>query len=574
MILQKITLSNSEYSEMYVRGGVYKDGSLFIPEGEVASFDTYFNCFSHSLYKKYTSVDEIEFLCQINGKASVQLCTYDGEKEEAVASIEVEDGEGSICVKLDSLSDGSILYPVVTALSDATFVSGEYSYRASAQNEINCAAVICTYKREDSVKRNLEILSNCELSHIKKVFVIDNGQTLEKSELENDFVSILPNKNYGGTGGFTRGMIEAYEGEYSHVLLMDDDIVIFPEALERITAFASYLRPEYKNAHFSTAMLPLSKLYFQHEKGARWNGRKIESFKQGLDVRKRDSLIENLKEDKVEYGAWWGFFMPLSDVDEFGLPLPFFIKFDDVEYGTRCSKNVPIITMNGVCVAHEDFDRKYSAHLDYYSLRNQLIMLACHKKQTRLGCFIRLAKISAKEMFLYRYETMELVLRAYNDFLKGADFLAKTDEEKLNKEIMSMVPSAQQLKDIPEWRDEMRDEYFHKKRSLFSKATQVLSLGGHLFPRFMLKSKVAAFPLPDAKVGSSYLRKTTIQYQLGQDTGYVYKRSVKSFIKYFFKCIAMSFKILFRYGKAKKSYLKSKDYLTSLDFWKSHLEIE
>jgi hypothetical protein len=230
--------------------------------------------------------------------------------------------------------------------------------------------------------------------------------------------------------------------------------------------------------------------------------------------------------------------------------------------------------MNGVCVAHEDFDKKYSMHLDYYSLRNQLIMLACHKKQTRIGAIWRLAKISARETFLYRYDAMDFVYKAYNDFLKGADFLIYTNEEELNREVMQMSPRAVDLCSVPEWDDKMRKEFSHKRRSMLSKTMQVLTLGGHIIPRFMLKKGVSSFPLADAKVGSSYLRKTTIQYQLGSDMGYVYKRSVKSFAKCFFKSLGMAFKILFCYGRAKRSYLKNKEYLTSLEFWQKHLEIQ
>lgn len=168
MILQKITLNNSEYAEMYFRGGEYKDGCLYIKEGTRASFDTYFNCFSHSIYKKYTQIEEIELTLKIDGEATVQLCVFDGENETSLLSKDTKDGCVSLCVKIDNLKDEAILYPVVLAKSDVVLVGGEYSCRMNAINEINTAIVICTYKREQSVKDNLKILSSYKFSNIKR----------------------------------------------------------------------------------------------------------------------------------------------------------------------------------------------------------------------------------------------------------------------------------------------------------------------------------------------------------------------------------------------------------------------
>lgn len=43
------------------------------------------------------------------------------------------------------------------------------------------------------------------------------------------------NKNVGGSGGFTRGMIESIrqKPKATHVLLMDDDVVVLSESIKR-----------------------------------------------------------------------------------------------------------------------------------------------------------------------------------------------------------------------------------------------------------------------------------------------------------------------------------------------------
>ena len=573
MKLQEITLASTEYSRLYYRGGEFSDGAIVLKSGETVSFNTYFNCFSYTKYLKYTSVKDVTFSCQIEGEARAVLCVFDGKAETVICSATAKDGILSMRADITALPPRAILYPVITAITDLHFTGGTYNCDNAEPDKIDCAIAICTFKREESTLNNLKILSGADFSFVNKIYVIDNGQTINADEHSTDLISILPNKNFGGSGGFTRGIIEAHRGGHSHVILMDDDVVIFPEAIERITAFISLLKPEYKNTHFSAAMLPLSKLHVQYEMGARWNGHRIQSFKPNVDVCNPVELVNNLDEDEVEYGAWWCFCLPLSDVDAFGLPLPLFIKFDDVEYGMRCCKNAPIVTMNGVCVAHEDFDKKYSMALDYYALRNQLITLACHKRQTRVGAISRLWKCTVRQTFLYRYDALRLQYDAFNDFLQGADFLINTNAEDLNKHIMSTAPRAVDLGSLAEWTPNMRDNSTPKKVGLFSMLIHMLTLGGHLIPSCFLKKKPHAFPLPDANPFSCYLKKTTIQYQLGSDQGYLYKRSVKRFFKCFFKSIGMSFKILFTYGKAKKSFLKNKEFLTSYKFWKKHLEI-
>ena len=575
MRLQEITATKSEYCEMYFRGGVILENAIHAGKGERVSFDTYFNSFDYPKYVENTTVDRVSVSLSVKGEGDFILCTFDGETEKEEKRVRVKDEKAELTVELNSLPEQGILYPVFESYGNSVIESGEYSCE-NEPNEVNCAIVICTFHREDCVYKNLELLTRERVNGINCIYVIDNGQSLVKDGIDTDYIKILPNKNYGGSGGFTRGIIEAYESDdlkFSHIILMDDDVVIYKSALEKTVAFLSVLSKERENSQVSASMLPLSCIAKQFEAGARWNGSFIQSFKQDFDLRNRESLVKNLEKDDVQYGAWWYCCIPLNVVRENGLPLPMFIKFDDVEYGTRCYYKAPVITLNGVCVAHEDFDRKYSMHLEYYNIRNQLIMLACHNRQNSIGCISRLAKVCARHLFLYRYEEMDVVLRAFEDFLKGADFLMSKDWEDLNKEIMSLAPKAKSLLEIDGWKNEMREGYSHKRRSVISKAVQVLTLGGHIIPSCFLKKEIGAFPLPDAKVGSSYLRKKTIQYQLGADTGYEFNRHTGKFFGYFFKSIRIALKILFRYPQAKRTYRNNFKKLTSFAFWKEKLGI-
>ena len=105
------------------------------------------------------------------------------------------------------------------------------------------------------------------------IFLIDNGKTLDANrEIQkvagclNDKLDIIPNMNAGGSGGFTRGMIEILNRKeqdgYTHVLLMDDDAVVQPDMMVRLYGLLTTLKEEWSSYWLdpSAARLLLSSL--------------------------------------------------------------------------------------------------------------------------------------------------------------------------------------------------------------------------------------------------------------------------------------------------------------------------
>ena len=77
--------------------------------------------------------------------------------------------------------------------------------------------------------------------------VVDNGSTLKECETNN--LRIIHNPNYGGSGGFTRGLIENLKSKTNdYVLLMDDDIDLEPSALEHTYGLLCGLKEEYRES--------------------------------------------------------------------------------------------------------------------------------------------------------------------------------------------------------------------------------------------------------------------------------------------------------------------------------------
>lgn len=540
-------------------------GRTLLKSGNILSFDTYFNSFSYTKYRDYTRVSDITFSCEIKGKALVSLCVFDGE-EKVIIETQAENTI-ELSVDLSELPPNGFLYPKITAVTDCEFVRGEY--RAECEpNNINVCIAICTYRREQYVLKNIELLRNSEFSFIHRVFVIDNGKTLDPM-LSDEFIRILPNKNYGGSGGFTRGLIEAHDGGFSHIILMDDDVEFFPQTLEQMTVFMSLLTKKHSKSWFGTGMFPLDKPWEQFELGAQWNG-ELTSHKHKIDLREPRNLLDNLNNDDLDYSAWWTLCMPVS-VTENGLPFPFFIKGDDIEYGLRKNIGTEIITMNAIGVRHEAFDRKTSFVLYYYNVRNELAVNAVHKKYGTFKALKRFWFEILKQLILYRYDNCNIVFMAVWDFLSGVDFFLKIDEEQLNKELSQRVPQLVPLSEIPEWDESMRcDEHTRNNKIT---AAMLLTLGGHLVPSFALKKGLEAYPLSRIGTEDTFLRKAAIQYQLGGDKGIRTRRSFSKFAKYAFRALGQSFVLLFKYRSAQKKYIQRSGEITSFEFWREHLDL-
>ena len=571
MLIQQTVVAN-EKSELYFRGGVADGGKIALRAGEALSFDTYFNSFTYTKYRDYTVLRSVSYAARVSAEVEMLLKTYDGVEEKTVASSQGA-GDVKVTVDITELPEGAFLYAEIIAKEDVEFISGGWYADVTPVERPRIAIGFCTYKREEYILNNLEVLKGADIPFLEKIIVVDNGNTLDKEELDGELVSVYPNYNFGGSAGFTRAIIEAKRQGFSHVILMDDDVLIFPEALMRMSVFVSILRPEHKSAHLSAAMLTASNIAVQYEKGGAWNGAYIESLNSGIDVTQREALVANLTDGDIRYGAWWCFCLPLSDVDEFGLPLPLFIKFDDVEYGIRTCSAAPILTMSGMAVAHADFDLKYSMHLEYYAVRNQLIMLASHGRLNRFSCLSRLVRISAKYLFMYRYDAAPIIIRAFSDFLSGADFIKETNAEELNRSIMAMAPPASSLSEIPEWREEIRGQYKQGRSSIARRAFAAVTLGGHIFPSFLLSSKTSFAPLTKTKADDCFLRRRTVQYQIGADSGYVLEKNSPRFFRSVTAMIKMAFRILFGYGKAARSYQRGFSELTSESFWRDYLNI-
>ena len=555
VLLYNITFASDKIcgeDGLYCHGGERRDGCIFVKSGEKATFDTYFNSFSHIKYKKYTKVKNVVLKLDIEGRGIASVYLYKLNAEPQMIASTQADGQCELQIDLSSVENDGFLYFTFDAATDSVIRGGGWVADVE-MNPVKIGVVICTYRREEYLKRNIANLSEYMRSLSDSyfdIFVIDNGRTVEDDFGEGIFV--IPNDNTGGSGGFTRGIKEVLKGDYTHFLLMDDDILFDVNTLYRIYALLCVMSDEYKDASVGGAMLILDRPYLQEEMGARWKGTKIQSNNKHLDARKPQTVYLNETLGEPDYNAWFLMCMPVSAPKKYGYPLPFFIKCDDVEYGLRAAEH--IINVSGISVWHEGFDVKYSAELEYYAKRNDLIVSARYPKGK--GVFANFKKLVlsvGKQLMLQRYFAVDLIFKAYDDFFKGADYFLNLDMEKNHKEIRACGPkmlTAEQIREEYGIKVDLERINSHKKWRF----KNFITLNGYLIPKCFYKKGVGQVNMVTAEGQDLYKYKRVLHYNPKFDCGFVTEIKKSKLIGSWCKLLKYLFKMLFGYRRVAKQY--------------------
>jgi Predicted glycosyltransferases len=552
------------------------------------SFDTYFNGLSIGKWLKYTKVKNIVLRLRLQGNFCITLlhtdtllkeiftqeikqeyCNTNGKLIEIAIPYDCEKTQGMYTFRITALEDESCVY------------EGGY-YTDISEKEVayvKLGIIICTFRRESFVYNNISKLTKTlfhESSALRnglKIYISDNANTLDCKQIESPHISVFQNKNVGGAGGFTRGMIEALkeQGEVNltHVLLMDDDIVIQPESIFRTYALLSLIKEEYKDSYVGGAMLRLDKPWHQVESGAVWNTGNLISKKAGLDLRKRKECLYNEIEETCDYNAWWYCTIPIQFIRTDNLPLPIFIRGDDVEYGLRNMKR--LILLNGICVWHEPFEAKYSSSMYYYIFRNRLINNAVRGIYYDKKVFLRdIRAWFLQELFTYRYKNAQLLLDGAYDFLKGITFLKEMDGEVLHKNVMQKGYAMQDVEQLELPFD--LQQYEQTTSRLEGRAHQLVRkilLNG----TFLKSNGNAVTSVTEPKILHCFRKEKVLNYDYVSKKGFVTKKDRKAFVRLCREYGRFHRHCLKVYDDAMLDYQKRKQEVMQIEFWKEYLHL-
>ena len=456
MILQNIVWQNTEMpntEELYYHSSAplqITEQGMCISSGNSVSFDTYFNTFFCKNWTRYTTVKKVNIAIDIEGTGCICL---------------IGDNQKTICKKCFSKAEKiqfqidiqKYEYCYLTIQSDdntivkCAFIAALET--PSIASPVKIALVTCTYNRQEDIKRNIKIIKtrNKETKTIEHIYIVDNAKNLKPEDFECETITLIPNHNTGGAGGFTRGMQEAMKrNDFTHILLMDDDVCIEFEAFCRTKALLSYIKPEFKENFVGGAMLKRDIPWVLHAQGEVWRNGIIFNPYHNSDVRSFDTVhkISAPIQDQPSHAAWWYCCIPKLQIEQKGYPIPFFLHCDDVEYSLR-SGTSPIF-LNGISIWHESFEDKRSSIIEYYDTRNALITNAIYTQKYGVfqAIYFLLNRYFAS-ILRYRYGDVALLEKAVTDFLIGPLWLYEINSETLHKSLTKYNYVMKPVKRIP-----------------------------------------------------------------------------------------------------------------------------
>ncbi len=598
--LQRILLPNDEvYKEQWMlfyrnyKAMVDNDiNALRIPAYHEIDFTSYLNGCSYSKWKKYANVGVISLNLDICGDFELILHGFHLESGEIVRKV-----FEARRYKIEQRTSISISYPEnneqivgfeIRTYSNCELYGGSYSGECEEVNvrEVILSLATTTCFKEDFIKRNVELIKKELLqdeSEMKENFyvqVVDNGRTLNKEDIEGYHVKLYPNKNAGGAGGFSRGMLESLrqEPQATHVLLMDDDVLILPESIRRTYVLLTLIKEEYKDSFISGAMLYYERKYIQHEdigvltSNANFVPLKGECF--------HNRLFDNLKNESEfinkenQYAAWWYCCIPASIIEKNGLSLPVFIRCDDMEYSLRCKAD--ILTMNGICVWHMGFTNKYNAAIDLYQQCRNLLIGKAVGSYKNVDVFDRVSKLFRTELLRFNYTAAELVIRALEDYLKGVQFIMEADGEKIvieNRKYNEKFEGLERFKDLDL---DLNAVYWEPSRKTIKKWIFRLTYNGQ---RFIPKGLLNDSPAIIAFDWAYQPEKMALHRKLLAVNPFTKEGAMRILDKQKYNELQKRWKNNVKFYKEnndrlEKEYSSKRDYITSVEFWKKYLEIK
>ena len=434
--------------------------STSVRSGERVSFGSYFNAFPASYWRRWTTVDKIRLHVRTQGTGSVIV--YKSNARGSLQRVDTRRVEGIaenfFELSLAPFGDGGwYWFDLVAGSEPLVMLDAEWQGPAIQSTPGTVTLQITTLNKTDFCLNNLRLLAESEeaLAHVQEILIVDQG-TQKLSEADgfddvknslNGKLRIINQSNLGGSGGFARGMFEAVENGSDYVLLMDDDIVVEPESIIRLLTFADRCKtPTLVGGH----MFDLYNRTVLHTFGEVVNPYRFQPSLPSEDmILGHDFMSSNLRQTPwlhrrcdVDYNGWWMCLIPTKVIQEIGLSLPLFIKWDDAEYGLRAKAHgFPTVSLPGSAVWHVSWIDKDDlvGWQAYFHSRNRVIAALLHSPYEFGGEVVKVSQYGdVKHMVSMQYATAQGRQWALEDVLKGPAALPDLLSSKL-PEIREMM---------------------------------------------------------------------------------------------------------------------------------------
>ncbi|MFT4306921.1 MAG: glycosyltransferase [Microbacterium sp.] len=418
-----------------------RDGVRVRPGGAV-SLGSYLNAFPASYWRAETDVASVWLTARLSGRG--RLVVRRSDARARAARVEEHEVHGSSTVAaelpLSGFDEGGAYW------LDLDAADGEALELAGAEWSIDRAAAasatvaMATFNRPADCLAQLRALAaDRRLDElVDRIVVVDQGTDLvadqpgfaEVAGRLGDRLRLVRQPNLGGSGGFSRGMLEALRaGESSHVLLLDDDAISEPEAIARAIRFAGAGRAP---LIVGGGMLHLDDRAVLYAQSEQWDPRigwvrldRAGAYDHDFGaVPFRDAPYFHARQ-RSDFNGWWMCLIPSALLRDAGLSLPLFLKGDDVEFALRAREHgVRTVSPTGIALWHMGWGGKAPTRTweAYFLHRNRIVTELLHARRRRpTGVILHSFLGDVKPLLTLQYSAVRLRAQALADVMQGPE---------------------------------------------------------------------------------------------------------------------------------------------------------
>lgn len=584
--------------------------------GNWLEFDGYFNLFYIEKRKKYSDLEGLRLKIRGKGVRGIRLMHNRNILKEYVFPIDVPIIDDEFSFPYEKHDKGVFWFAVRADNMKSFNISGWYEgitrHAAGGRTaDVRVAAIICTYQRESYVYQNLKCLKRVleqpewEMKRHLEIYLVDNGRTLKNhaqiSQLIEEYpenIFLFENKNAGGAGGFSRGMLEVLnrkaDNGLTHVLLMDDDAVFKPELFVRLYGFLSILKESYKDLTVGGNLMREDFPYLQHAGGEVFRDFKIHNEQVLMDLRSYENCVQEFmcspEVPRNIYSGWWCCCFSLNTVRENNLPIPFFLHFDDIEYCLRNNRQ-GIVFLNGIGVWHKGFEWNFAGANRYYDVRNSLITAAIHQPDLSPFAVKKWVWRNMVTPFLeFRYGESDLAYRGFLDFCKGPEWLLGRNPDRLNQKVrrhfaLKPLDELQGHLTAAEYEQVIQQVDFCKKQTGIQQIRDVYSPARRK-GRFFKKLTWNGWFLPPKKEQGisvvsavdvpykAFRKQRIVLFEPSSGKALLVKRDYRELGKLLIKLLRVNRLVNRVYGKTACEYRERLNEITSASAWEKYLGLD